>query len=112
MSKLSHLVLKWTYLRKKTAPSFFTGISDYRISIRVIGFVGLIVPHAVRLVTGPMHRKLMPMAAISGGIFLIACDTIARSLLADKELSVGIITSICGVPFFLWLLYKNRKVMS
>lgn len=78
----------------------------------IIGFVGLIVPHGVRMITGPMHRKLLPLAAISGGIFLIICDTIARSVLVNKELSVGIITSLCGVPFFLWLLYKNRRTMT
>lgn len=77
----------------------------------IIGFVGLIVPHGVRLITGPTHKKLLPLAGISGGIFLIICDTIARSILENKELSVGIITSLCGVPFFLWLLYKNRRVM-
>lgn len=78
----------------------------------IIGFVGLIIPHGVRLITGPSHRKLMPMAAISGGIFLIICDTIARVLLNNKELSVGIITALCGVPFFLWLLYKHRKLVG
>lgn len=78
----------------------------------IIGFVGLIIPHGVRMITGPTHRKLLPLAGIVGGIFLIICDTIARSVLENKELSVGIITSLFGVPFFLWLLYKNRRTMS
>ena len=78
----------------------------------IIGFVGLIIPHGARMISGPSHRKLMPLAAIGGGIFLIICDTIARSIMENKELSVGIITSLCGVPFFLWLLYNNRKAVS
>lgn len=78
----------------------------------IIGFVGLIIPHGVRLITGPAHGRLMPMAWIGGGVFLIICDTLARSVLETKELSVGIITSLCGVPFFLWLLYKNRKAVG
>lgn len=78
----------------------------------IIGFVGLIIPHGVRLITGPSHRRLMPVAAIAGGIFLIICDTIARTILMNKEISVGIITSLCGVPFFLWLLYSHRKAVS
>lgn len=78
----------------------------------IIGFVGLIVPHGARLLSGPSHKRLLPIAALSGGVFLIICDTIARSIIMNKELSVGIITSICGVPFFLWLLYKNRKMVG
>jgi len=78
----------------------------------IIGFVGLIIPHGVRLITGPSHRRLMPVAAIGGGVFLIVCDTIARTVLMNKEISVGIITSLCGVPFFLWLLYSHRKAVS
>ncbi len=78
----------------------------------IIGFVGLIIPHGIRLITGPSHRRLMPLAGLSGGIFLIICDTVARTVLDNKELSVGIITALCGVPFFLWLLYKNRKAVG
>ena len=75
----------------------------------IIGFVGLIIPHTVRLISGPKHRRLLPLAGIAGSIFMIMSDTIARSLLPNKEISIGIITSMCGVPFFLWLLYKNRR---
>lgn len=75
----------------------------------IIGFVGLIVPHGVRLVSGPNHKRLMPMAAIVGAIFMIICDTIARSFFDNKELSIGILTSLFGVPFFLLLLVRNRR---
>lgn len=74
----------------------------------IIGFVGLVVPHVVRLFTGPKHRKLLPVSLIFGGAFLVICDTVARSV-AVSEIPVGIITSICGGPFFLYLLRKSKK---
>lgn len=73
-----------------------------------IGFVGLIVPHLCRLVVGPDHRKLAPASALFGGVFLALCDTIARSLIAPFEIPVGVITSLLGGPFFLWLLLRRR----
>ncbi len=74
----------------------------------IIGFVGLLVPHVVRLFTGPKHRILMPVSLLFGGAFLILCDTFARSIVA-QEIPVGIITAACGGPFFLYLLWKSRK---
>lgn len=74
----------------------------------IIGFVGLVVPHVVRLFTGPKHRRLLPVSLIIGGAFLVICDTLARSL-TTAEIPVGIITSICGGPFFLYLLRKSKK---
>jgi len=77
----------------------------------LIGFVGLIVPHGVRLAFGPDHRQLVPMSAITGAIFLIIADTIARSIFPGSEQPVGVITAIAGGPFFLILLAKySRKV--
>ena len=73
----------------------------------VIGFVGLIVPHILRLVVGPDHRVLLPTAAFSGGAFLVAADTIARA--GATELPVGIVTAAVGAPFFIYLL-MNREV--
>lgn len=74
----------------------------------IIGFVGLVVPHVVRLFTGPKHRVLMPVSLVFGGAFLVICDTLARSL-TTSEIPVGIITSICGGPFFLYLLRKSKR---
>lgn len=74
----------------------------------IIGFVGLVVPHVVRLFTGPKHHKLLPVSLIFGGAFLVICDTLARSL-TTSEIPVGVITSICGGPFFLYLLRKTKK---
>ena len=74
----------------------------------VIGFVGLIVPHMVRLVVGADHRMLVPSASLTGAIFLIWADSIAKTAIAPTELPVGIITALCGGPFFLYLLRRSR----
>jgi len=73
-----------------------------------IGFVGIIVPHLVRLLTGSDHRLVLPASTFFGAAFLIACDAIARTIVAPLELPVGIITAIIGGPFFLWLLVTRR----
>jgi len=74
-----------------------------------IGFVGLIVPHTLRLVVGADHRLLVPLAFCVGAAFLIACDAVARTILAPTEIPVGVITAILGGPFFLWLLLSRRR---
>ena len=74
-----------------------------------IGFVGLIVPHALRLVLGPDNRILVPTALLAGGAFLLAADTLARNVIAPAELSVGVITSFCGAPFFIYLLRSRPE---
>ncbi len=74
----------------------------------VIGFVGLMVPHAVRRVTGANHKRLIPACALAGGMFLMTADTAARSLLS-YEIPVGVLTSLLGGPFFLFLLRKHRS---
>ena len=73
-----------------------------------IGFVGLIVPHMLRLLLGPDNRLLVPTAMVGGGTFLLVADTIARNAVAPAELSVGIITSLFGAPFFVYLLRTRR----
>ena len=75
----------------------------------IIGFVGLIVPHILRLIIGPDHRKLLPLSFLAGGIFLLLCDTLARTLVSGQEIPIGVITAILGVPFFLYLLRRGRK---
>jgi iron complex transport system permease protein len=73
-----------------------------------IGFVGIVIPHLVRLLVGPDHRLVLPASALFGAAFLVGCDLLARTLLAPVELPVGIITALIGGPFFLWLLIKKR----
>lgn len=75
----------------------------------LIGFVGLVVPHAVRLVLGPDHRLLLPAAALSGGAFIVLADLFARTVLAPSEIPIGIITAIIGAPFFIYLLRHTRR---
>ena len=75
----------------------------------IIGFVGLITPHILRLIVGPDHRILYPASAVAGGIVLLVSDTMARTVLMPREIPVGIITSIIGVPFFLYLLVKSKR---
>lgn len=75
----------------------------------LIGFVGLVVPHAVRLVFGPDHRQLLPLSAIVGAIFLVATDTLARVIIAPAQLPVGVVTAIVGGPVFLILLVKYSR---
>lgn len=74
----------------------------------IIGFVGLVVPHLVRLLWGSDYRRLIPLATLGGGVVLLASDILARTLLSPQEIPVGIITSIVGAPFFLWLLRRAR----
>ena len=75
----------------------------------LVGFVGLVVPHLLRLVLGPDHRQLVPAAALGGAAFLVVCDTVARSLPGGVELPVGAITALAGGPFFLWLLRRSSR---
>ncbi len=73
-----------------------------------VGFVGLVVPHMLRLVLGNDQRVILPAAALAGGILLVLADTLARTLIAPEQLPVGVITALLGVPLFLYLLYRSR----
>lgn len=75
----------------------------------IIGFIGLITPHLIRLSLGPDHRFLLPLSALLGATLLLLSDMIARTVVAPAELPIGIITSIIGGPFFLWLLARQRS---
>jgi iron complex transport system permease protein len=79
----------------------------------MIGFVGLIVPHLVRLLCGADHRLLLPASLFGGAMFLVWADTLARTVASPSELPVGVVTAMCGGPFFLYLLRKEgRKVFA
>lgn len=75
----------------------------------VIGFVGLTVPHCVRLLFGPDNRKVVPYSIFVGALFMLLCDTLARTVLQPSELPVGSLTALVGAPLFIYLLYKNKK---
>ncbi len=74
-----------------------------------VGFVGLIVPHALRPIVGAEHRRLVPAAALLGGAFLIVCDTLGRALPGRSEVPLGIVTGLIGAPLFLWLLLRMQR---
>lgn len=77
-----------------------------------IGFVGIVVPHLLRLLIGPDHRYLLPNAALLGATLLIAADMISRTIIAPAELPIGIVTATLGGPFFLWILLRNRSLLD
>ncbi len=98
---------------KVIAFGFAAFITAIAVSLSgLIGFVGLIVPHGVRLVFGPDHRQLLPVSAIVGSVFLVVADTIARRIIAPAQLPVGVITAIVGGPFFLVLLAGHTRKVS
>lgn len=75
----------------------------------IIGFVGLVIPHCIRIISGPKHKELLPLSCIGGAIFMIVCDTIARNVAAPSEIPVGVITAILGTPYFIYLLQRNKR---
>jgi iron complex transport system permease protein len=75
----------------------------------LIGFVGLVIPHIARLLVGPDHRIMLPASAFLGGIFLILCDVLARTIIAPTEIPIGAITAIVGAPLFIYLLRRRNK---
>ncbi len=81
-------------------------------AIGIIGFVGLMVPHLMRLLLGPDNRTLLPASALGGAILLLAADLCARTLLAPIELPLGIVTAMIGGPYFLWLLHYTRRTQG
>ena len=74
-----------------------------------VGFVGLVVPHMIRLLSGSDHRVLLPASILLGGSFLVLADTVARTVLAPRQLPVGVVTALIGVPVFLLLLYRHAR---
>ncbi len=76
----------------------------------IIGFVGLVVPHLLRLIIGPDHRFLIPNSILLGALLLLASDLFARMVVIPAELPIGIVTSNIGAPFFLWLLIRNKSL--
>ena len=74
----------------------------------IIGFVGLVVPHVLRLVAGPDHRFLLPASILGGATALLLADLIARPVVVPAELPLGVVTAMVGGPFFLWLVHRTR----
>ena len=79
--------------------------------VGIIGFLGIIIPHIVRLIWGPDYRFLLPLSVLAGGVFLIGADIAARTIMAPAEIPVGIFTAACGAPFFLYLLKRRTRIL-
>lgn len=106
----SHLGIE-TEQVKKILLALSSLIAGVAVSMSgIIGFVGLIIPHTVRLIVGPDYRILIPASALLGAIFLIFADSIARTIISPAELPVGIITAFFGAPFFIYLLRRRRRL--
>ena len=75
-----------------------------------IGFVGLVVPHMMRMLVGPDHRRLLPASVIAGGTFLVLCDTVGRIIMPPTEIRVGVMTAVLGTPYFLYLLRRTSNL--
>lgn len=87
-----------------------TFVTSLAVSVcGIIGFTGLMMPHIARRLTGPDHRLLLPASVLMGSIFLLLCDIFSKTILAPKEVPIGVITSFIGVPFFIYVLKKSRK---
>ena len=100
------LDVEWTKKLFFLLASLMTGATVAACGL--IGFVGLIVPHTVRLVAGPDHRRLVPASALAGAAFLVLADSVARTVIAPREVPIGVITAMLGGPFFLGLLRRRK----
>ncbi len=92
------------------ASALVTGVA---VSVSgIIGFVGLIIPHMVRIAIGTRHRILLPASALCGAIFLVCCDTVARVIVQPAEIPIGVITAAVGAPYFVFLLRRRKKAIN
>lgn len=120
---LSYRQLNALLLGEETAMTMGFSIEKFRLYIIVlvslltgvavsvsgsIGFVGLIIPHVVRMIIGSNYKWMLPLSALFGAIFLVWADIVARLAIAPEEMPIGIITALCGGPFFIWLLRRQR----
>ena len=112
-SEARHLGISVQVIKMKLILLVAVGVGISVALAGSIAFVGLVVPHMIRLLIGPDHRYLLPLSALGGAILLVAADTIARLVFAPIELPVGIVTALIGAPFFISLLrYRHNYGMQ
>ncbi|MEQ9265749.1 MAG: iron chelate uptake ABC transporter family permease subunit [Balneolaceae bacterium] len=111
-SEARHLGVNTQLIKKTVIVLAALGIGSAVAVSGIIGFVGLVVPHLLRLVIGPDHRFLMPGSILLGALLLLSSDLFARMIAVPAELPIGIVTSTIGAPFFLWLLVRKRSVAN
>lgn len=107
-----HLGVDVNRLKRRLILLTALGVGVSVAATGIIGFVGLVVPHVVRLLIGPDHRYLLPASALLGAVLLLLADLIARALVSPAELPIGIITALLGAPFFISLLLRQRRRLS
>jgi iron complex transport system permease protein len=107
-SEARHLGIEVERLKRELVLCIALGVGAAVAAAGLIGFVGLIVPHLVRLMAGPDHRIVLPASALAGASLLLFADVFARLVLAPAELPIGIVTAFIGAPFFLFLLVRGR----
>jgi iron complex transport system permease protein len=107
-SEASHLGINVEGLKRELVFCTALGVGAAVAAAGMIGFVGLVVPHLVRLLAGPDHRVLLPASVLAGASLLLFADLVARLALAPAELPIGIVTAFIGAPFFLYLLLRGR----
>jgi iron complex transport system permease protein len=107
-SEARHLGLEVHRLRRLTLVCCAFSVGAAVAFAGLIGFVGLVVPHVMRLLVGPDHRRLVPASVLGGAALLVVSDTLARTLVAPAEWPIGVLTAFLGVPFFLWLVLRSR----
>ncbi|MDO9320851.1 MAG: iron chelate uptake ABC transporter family permease subunit [Pseudomonas sp.] len=108
-SEARHLGFEVERLKRELVFCTALGVGAAVAAAGLIGFVGLVVPHLLRLLVGPDHRTLLPASALAGASLLLLADLLARLLLAPAELPIGIVTALLGAPFFLYLLVRERR---
>ena len=106
-SEAHHLGIDVERLKRELVLCIALGVGAAVAAAGMIGFIGLMVPHLVRLLTGPDHRVLLPASALAGATLLFFADIFARLVLAPAELPIGIVTVFIGAPFFLYLLFEG-----
>lgn len=108
-AEAGHLGFNLEYVKKMLIVLVALAVGTAVALTGIIGFIGLVVPHLLRLIVGPDHRFLLPASALLGASLLLTADLLARNLVAPAELPIGIITAVLGGPFFLWLLLRFRR---
>lgn len=109
-SEARHLGYPVEKIKNKIILLLAIGVGGAVANVGMISFIGLVAPHCVRMWVGPDHRRLIPLSALFGACLLVLADCAAKTLVAPAEIPIGIVTSLLGAPFFLWLIVKYKRV--
>lgn len=109
-SEARHLGFPVESIKAKIILLLAIGVGGAVANVGMISFIGLVAPHCVRMWVGPDHRRVIPLSALFGACILVLADCSAKNLLAPAEIPIGIVTSLLGAPFFLWLIVKYKRV--